>query len=100
MAPILTIVGAYDMQTTVNDGRLINFINDINMYTSNRADYTQISLYKDTIEWKHDALRSRFDKEPNYAMNWFMSDTTLRRIDNRLMENRKLDSIIGAMRRR
>ena len=100
MAPILTIVGAYDMQTTVNDGRLINFINDINMYTSNCADYTQISLYKDTIEWKHDALRSRFDKEPNYAMNWFMSDTTLRRIDNRLMNNRKLDSIIGAMRRR
>lgn len=100
MAPILTIIGAYDMQTTVNDGRLINFIKDIDTYTSNRADYTQISLYKDTIEWKHDPLKVRFDEEPAYPMNWFMSDTTLRRVDNRLMSNRKLDSIIGAMKLR
>ncbi len=98
LAPILTIVGAYDMQTTVNDGRLINFLKDINNYSQNKADYIQIPLYKDSIEWKNDPLRERFkDKEPSYAMNWFMSDTTIRRIDKRLANNRKLDSLIRSM---
>ncbi|HEV8084697.1 MAG TPA: patatin-like phospholipase family protein [Chitinophagaceae bacterium] len=101
LAPILTIVGAYDMQTTVNDGRLINYIKDINNYSRNKADYIQIPLYKDSIEWKLDPLRERFkDKEPPYAMNWFMSDTTIRRIDKRLHENQKLDSLIMSMHRR
>ncbi len=101
MSPILTIVGAYDMQTTVNDGRLINYIKDINNYSRNKADYIQIPLYKDSIEWKMDPLRERFkDKEPPYAMNWFMSDTTIRRIDKRLHENGKLDSLIMSMHRR
>ncbi|MEO6289589.1 MAG: patatin-like phospholipase family protein, partial [Ginsengibacter sp.] len=101
LAPLLTIVGAYDMQTTVNDGRLINYIKDINNYSANKADYLQIPLYKDSIEWKNDPLHERFkDKEPSYAMNWFMSDTTIRRIDKRLQENGKLDSLINSMRPR
>jgi hypothetical protein len=90
-APILTIVGAYDMQTTVNDGRLDNFIKDINEFSFNKADYTQISLYKETGETKDST------KEQSYAMNWFMSDTTLHRINNRLYHQPKLDSIIKAM---
>ncbi len=101
MAPLLTIVGAYDMQTTVNDSRLINFIKDINNYSGNKADYLQIPLYKDSIEWKNDPLHERFkDREPSYAMNWFMSDTTIRRINKRLQENGKLDSLINGMRPR
>ncbi|MEO8568275.1 MAG: patatin-like phospholipase family protein [Ginsengibacter sp.] len=99
IAPILTIVGAYDMQTTVNDSRLINFIKDINNYSANKADYLQVPLYEDSMEWKKDPLRERFkDKEPSYAMNWFMSDTTIRRIDKRLQGNGKLDSLIKSMR--
>jgi len=98
MAPLLTIVGAYDMQTTVNDSRLINFIKDVNNYGSNRADYTQISLYDDALEWQSNPLRSRFKKDPPYAMNWFMSDTTLHRIDKRLNNNRKLDSLIETLK--
>jgi len=94
MAPILTIAGAYDMQTTVNDGRLINYIKDINKYTANRADYTQISLYEDSTEWKHNPLSKRFASEPPYAMNWFMSDTTLDRINARLLHCRKLKLLI------
>ncbi len=98
LAPILTIVGAYDMQTTVNDGRLINFIKDINSYSGNKADYIQIPLYKDSSEWKQDLLYDRFHgKEPPYAMNWFMSDTTLKRIDKRLQDHPKLDSLIRSM---
>lgn len=100
LAPILTIVGAYGMQTTVNDSRLINFINDINKYTANKANYTQISLYEDEAEWKQDPLNTRFEKEPSYTMNWFMSDTTLSRINIRLERQPKLDSIIKSMKPR
>lgn len=93
MAPLLTIVGAYDMQTTVNDGRLINFIKDINTYENkDHADYTQISLYKDATE------KQPNEKEPSYAMNWFMSDNTLRRIDNRLRDHNKLNTLIQKMK--
>lgn len=91
-APILTLVGAYDMQTTVNDGRLINFIKDINTYFNIKADYVQIPLYKESNE----KLKGS-PQEPPYAMNWFMSDTTLRRIDQRLYHHPKLDSLIKNM---
>lgn len=104
MAPILTIIGAYDMQTTVNDGRLVNYITDINKYTSNRADYIRISLYKGRKEWANDSLRksdtARYVKEPPYAMNWFMSDTTLQRINNRLINNDSLNKMIRVMNKK
>jgi predicted acylesterase/phospholipase RssA len=95
MSPILTIEGAYDMQTTVNDVRLINYISDINRFGGHHANYNRISLYEDSAEWSHDPLRARFDKEPSYAMNWFMSDTLLRRIDNRLIQNPQLNYLIN-----
>jgi hypothetical protein len=95
MSPVLTIEGAYDMQTTVNDVRLINYINDINRFGGHHANYNRISLYEDSTEWSHDTLRARFDKEPSYAMNWFMSDTLLRRIDNRLIQNPQLNNLIN-----
>lgn len=94
LAPILTIVGAYDMQTTVNDGRLINFLKDINSDSVNKADYIQIPLYKDADELKKDSL------DPSYAMNWFMSDTTRQRIDNRLKVQPKLNMLIEQMKRK
>ncbi|MEO8763453.1 MAG: patatin-like phospholipase family protein [Ginsengibacter sp.] len=97
LSPVLTIVGAYDMQTTVNDARLINFIHDIDSFTVNKADYTQIPLYEDTSEWKLDTLNKRFQTEPSYAMNWFMSDTTLHRIDKRLSGNPQLNKLINEM---
>ena len=96
LSPILTIEGAYDMQTTVNDVRLINYINDINRFGGHQAIYNRISLYKDSAEWSQDPLRERFEKgEPSYAMNWFMSDTLLRRIDNRLIQNPQLNNLIN-----
>jgi Patatin-like phospholipase len=90
LSPVLTILGAYDMQTTVNDVRLINFIKDINSYTQNRADYTQVPLYEDGPEWEQDSLSKTGKIEPSYAMNWFMSDTTLRRINNRVLSSPQL----------
>ena len=98
LSPVLTIMGAYDMQTTVNDVRLVNFINDINSFSGNRADYTQIPLYKDALEWKNDPLHKRFLAEPSYAMNWFMSDTTLNRINDRLVTHPGLQDFINKMK--
>ena len=96
-APLLTIIGAYDMQTTVNDSRLINFLREIDSFTVFRANYTQIPLYKEAYEWVDDPLFTKHKKEPAYAMNWFMSDTTRNRIDKRLFHHRKLDSLIRTM---
>ena len=65
-----------------------------------QAKYNRISLYEDSTEWSHDPLRSRFDEEPSYAMNWFMSDTLLRRIDNRLVQNPQLNNLIDSFEKR
>jgi hypothetical protein len=101
MAPILTIIGAYDMQTTVNDGRLTSYIKDVSKYyQANKADYTQISLYKNAAEFTNDPLKARFPEDPPYAMNWFMSDTTLRRINVRLDSCPGLKTIIDGMRKK
>ncbi|PSL44809.1 hypothetical protein CLV51_105181 [Chitinophaga niastensis] len=99
-APVLTIIGAYDMQTTVNDIRLQHFLYDINNYYHRKASYTQIPLYKDSLEWQQDPLRVRFpDKEPSYTMNWFMSDTTINRINLRLAGNKMIDTVLAQMGR-
>jgi len=91
-APLLTIIGAYDMQTTVNDGRLINFLKDINNYSVNKADYIPISLYLEKWELAdHPELKDK--AEAPYAMNWFMSDTTLNRIDQRLATHPALNRL-------
>lgn len=99
-APVFTVAGAYGMQTTVNDKRLIHYISDINDYYYKRASYIQIPLYKDSLEWQHDPLRERFPKgEPSYTMNWCMSDTTIRRINQRLKNNTALTAIINDMKK-
>ncbi|QJB32453.1 hypothetical protein HF324_14060 [Chitinophaga oryzae] len=100
-APILTIAGAYGMQTTVNDIRLSHYVSDINDYYYKKASYVQIPLYKDSLEWQQDPLRKRFPKgEPSYTMNWFMSDTTIRRINIRLAGNTALSEFISSMQNR
>jgi len=100
MSPVLTITGAYDMQTTVNDVRLINYINDINEFGGHHATYDRISLYKDSSEYKNDTSGAKFGTEPSYAMNWFISDTLLRRIDNRLLQNPKLNDLINSIEKK
>lgn len=98
MAPILTIVGAYNMQTTVNDNRLENFIKDINTGTVLQgANYYPIHLYKDIYEKRADRKRGDTLKEVPYAMNWFISDTTLKRMDNRLRNQPNLNALIKTL---
>ena len=94
LSPILTIVGAYDKQTTVNDARLYHYLEDVNTYFHVRAEHYRISLYKDSLEWKADPRYKRGATEAAYSMNWFMSDTTRNRIDERLQKDTVIDRII------
>lgn len=108
-APILTILGAYDMQTTVNDRRLENFITDINhqhdsTHTGFRgAVYLPIDLYNnprmnpsDTLPYKR-SLSDTLPSNGPYAMNWFISKDVRTRMDKRLDRQPVLDSLVGLM---
>lgn len=90
-SPVDAILGAYDMQTTVNDSRLIHFVGDINSFSGIKADYELISLYKRSNEYEKDDTIP----EPSYPMNWFMSDTTRRRIWDRLGSEPVLKEMIN-----
>ncbi|HUB61118.1 MAG TPA: hypothetical protein VL978_10470 [Puia sp.] len=80
-APVLTILGAYDMQTTVNDARLRHYLEDMKKQMHIPTDYIRVSLYENA-------------SEPPYSMNWFMSDTTINRIDRRLREYRVVHELV------
>ncbi len=98
MAPILTITGAYDMQTTVNDNRLTNFLNDINNdKICQGTDCYNIDLYKSKDERNAERKQGIKKTEPPYAMNWFISDTTRTRMDNRLSSQPVLNMLINKL---
>ena len=91
-APILTIMGAYDMQTTVNDRRLDKFLADVN---SNRdsnsihsAVYYPIHLYTGPGERRDSITRGP------YAMNWFISADVRNRMDLRLQRQPSLNKLL------
>ncbi|HTL09720.1 MAG TPA: hypothetical protein VL307_15715 [Chitinophagaceae bacterium] len=91
-SPLLTVLGAYDMQTTVNDVRLANYLSDVNQRTDSlpvsRAIYYPIHLYTDPQE--------RGDKSNGpYAMNWFISDSVRHQMDHRLVTQPKLNRLIA-----
>ena len=96
-APILTILGAYNMQTSVNDNRLITFIDDINRSADTQniyhTDYYPIHLYREAGE-----PRKATDSF-TYAMNWFISDTVRNNMDRRLDNQPRLKSLIDSMKR-
>lgn len=99
LSPMLTIMGAYDMQTTVNDKRLENFLTDISDDgICAGARYLPIHLYKDTEEKREDRKKGNKSKEAPYSMNWFISDTTLRRMDARLLNQPNLNKLIKELR--
>lgn len=90
-SPLLTVLGAYDMQTTVNDVRLSNYTADVNNRPDsvpiNKAQYYPIHLYSDPQE--------RGDRSSGpYAMNWFISDSVRNQMDRRLLNQPKLNRMI------
>jgi hypothetical protein len=84
-APLLTLAGAFDKQTTVNDSRLINLLSDLD---SSKGVYYPISLYMNKAENPNNV-----PEEP-YAMNWFISNHTIERMNVRLHQQPNLDSLI------
>jgi len=77
-APLKTLLGAYDTQTSVNDLRLKTFMK--NLYNDNQH-YQRISLYV-----KNDPMR--------YTMNWVISKYVLDAINKRLNTQPELASMI------
>ncbi|MES1218298.1 MAG: hypothetical protein ABUT20_22520, partial [Bacteroidota bacterium] len=93
-SPLLTILGAYDMQTTVNDMRLKSFTSDVNSRPDSmaisKAIYYPIHLYTDPTE-RGDTSRGPF------AMNWFISDSVRNQMDRRLIKQPKLNRLINGI---
>ena len=91
-SPLLTVLGAYDMQTTVNDMRLINFTGDVDQRPDsvaiNKALYYPIHLYSDPTE------PGDLSRGP-YAMDWFISDSVRNMMDRRMLVQPKLNRMLA-----
>jgi hypothetical protein len=99
-SPLMTIVGAYDMQTTVNDMRLYHFIDELGAQ-GYAAGHQRISLYKEVFEWPKDPQTGMLvDSEGVYPMNWFMSERTRLRMDQRLGQQPVLKELLVEIRGR
>jgi predicted acylesterase/phospholipase RssA len=81
--PLLTLAGSYGQQTNVNNDRLRIFVQ--NYVNPNCPDcWTRINLYD---------VKDPADKN-GFSMNWVISDTTLRRMNQRITENENLQNLI------
>lgn len=91
-APLLTLAGSYTSQTSVNNSRLENYLRTLYDKDSLLAmenipqSYYEINLYSN-------------DSEEGYAMNWSISDATLTRMQRRLDNNYRLDTLISQLQR-
>ncbi len=94
-SPLFTIIGAFDMQSIVNDRRFITSIRDLSQQAGGQGvqsfSYTPIHLYNDP-EIRGDTL----SKGP-YAMNWYMSDSVRRQMDRRLEEQPRLQRLLDQL---
>jgi hypothetical protein len=71
LAPLRTLMGSYGTQTTINDQRLKNFLNDL---YRNDSHYTNIDLYRNNPKIK-------------YSMNWVISRSQLDSMTSNLKKN-------------
>jgi hypothetical protein len=91
-APLLTLAGSYSSQTSVNNSRLENYMRTLYFKDNLLAkaglnqSYYEINLYSN-------------NSEETYAMNWSISDATLKRMQSRLENNYKLDTLINQLKR-
>lgn len=92
LAPLLTLTGAFDMQTTVNDQRFITFIGDIRSGATKdgfkSVEYIPIHLYNDP-EISNDTT----SRGP-YVMNWYISDSVRNQMDRRLLTQPRLQQLL------
>ncbi len=91
-APLLTLAGSYSSQTSVNNSRLEKYIQALYYNDSLSLRYALPQLYYEMNLYSNDS-------EETYAMNWSISDATLKRMQNRLNNNYKLDTLISQINR-
>jgi hypothetical protein len=89
-APILTLVGAYGTQTSVNDWRLQKYMESLYPNEINGA-YWKVNLYSDIPSDKSD------DKNPEFPMNWVISQYYIKKMNNKL-RNKNMTDLIDWMR--
>ena len=80
-APVKTLLGAYGTQTIVNDNRLMNLMK---LNFPNDTLYRKINLYDES-------------ENPNYSMNWVISDKLLRAMNEALNRNKELRKMIDKL---
>lgn len=80
-APLKTMVGAFSIQTSVNDSRLKNYMES---FGNGNKNYWDINLYGDN-DIQH------------YSMNWVISQHTLKRMDTRLRADTQLKQLLLAV---
>jgi hypothetical protein len=96
-APLVTLMGSYGTQTTVNDSRLENYLNDL--YKNDSAlhrygldAYCKINLYRtDTLEKIPNAPKE------SYPMSWSISNKVLDSMKARLKDQPKLKTVIEGL---
>jgi hypothetical protein len=71
-APVKTLIGAYGMQTDINDMRLLNYLGRV---YGGSTHYYDIALYRSGAEHE------------SYPMNWVISERMRRQMDKRLIEH-------------
>lgn len=83
VTPLITLAGSYGQQTNVNNDRLRKFIASYANVNCNDC-WTTVNLY-DVV--------NPADTTP-FSMNWVISDTTLNRMDARVLANEKINKLI------
>lgn len=89
-APVVTIAGTYGSQTAVNNSRLQNYFYSLNKndkkLSSNRLNqYFDINLYTK-------------DPKESYPMNWVISDSVRRKMNQRLVQQDTLKKLIQVLK--
>jgi hypothetical protein len=96
-APLVTLMGSYGTQTTVNDSRLENYLNDLNrndfaLQQYGLEPYCKINLYRtDTLEKNHNTAKEY------YPMSWSISNKVLDSMKMRLKDQPKLKTVIDGL---
>ena len=81
-APAMTLMSSYGSQTTVNDGRLKNYL--ASQYR-NSSHYSNIELYRNSS----DSMK--------YSMNWVISKYQRDSMDNNLAHNTDFKKVYDSM---
>lgn len=94
-APLLTIVGSYQSQTSVNNLRLEKYLE---MQQPGNS-YIEVNLYTHPDTLRKYAQDGRVTKE-SYPMNWVISNKSLNGMNAKIKKYPELDSIVARLKRR